>query len=88
MRESSEYNMVEALKSRRDREKFRGHQAFIITDNDPDLTRVGGIAGHRNTGGKGSLFNEASARRLILSDQTPHRSIVHGIRLFMSLDIR
>ena len=62
MRESSVliYNMVEALKSRRDREKFRGHQAFIITDNDPDLTRVGGIAGHRNTGGKGfSLFNEA-----------------------------
>lgn len=62
MKESSVliYHMVRALKSRSDQRRFRGHQAFIITDDDPDLTHDGGDEGHRNTGGKGfSLFNEA-----------------------------
>lgn len=54
------YNMVAGLKNREDQRAFRGHQAFIITDHDPDLSKVGASPGHRNTGGKGfSLFNEA-----------------------------
>jgi len=53
-------NMVAALKHPEDQRRFRGHQAFIITDVDPDLTQIGSIPGHRNTGGNGfSLFNEA-----------------------------
>lgn len=54
-------NIIAALKNPEDRKKFSGHQAFLITDADPDLSQIG-IAkkGHRNTGGSGySLFNEA-----------------------------
>ncbi len=51
--------MVAALKRPEDRKKFSGHQAFLITDADPDLSRIGAVKGHRNTGGKGfSVFNE------------------------------
>ncbi|MFA5191337.1 MAG: hypothetical protein WC740_11460 [Verrucomicrobiia bacterium] len=53
------HNMVAALKRDEDRRKFAGHQAFLITDADPDLTQIGAVPGHRNTGGRGfSLFNE------------------------------
>ena len=53
-------NMIAALKRPEDRKKFSGHQAFLITDADPDLTQIGADKGHRNTGGSGfSLFNEA-----------------------------
>ena len=49
-------NMVAALKRPEDREKFSGHQAFLITDDDPALP---GTREQRNTGGHGfSLFNE------------------------------
>ena len=52
------HNMVTALKRDEDRRKFAGHQAFLITDADPDLTQIGAVPGHRNTGGRGfSLFN-------------------------------
>jgi hypothetical protein len=52
-------NMVSALKQPENRQKFAGHQAFLITDSDPDLTKIGSVPGHRNTGGRGfSLFNE------------------------------
>ena len=50
-------NMVGAMKNSADRAKFSGFQAILITNADPDL---GGIPGHRNSGGEGwSLFNEA-----------------------------
>ena len=62
MRESYEVlsNMVGAMKNPADRLKFSGFQAVLITNADPDL---GGIPGHRNSGGDGwSLFNEAIVR--------------------------
>ena len=53
-------HVVAALKSPEYRNKFSGHQAFLITDADPDLSIVGSVKGHRNTGSRGkSLFNEA-----------------------------
>ena len=61
MRESHEliYKMVAALKRPEYRAAFSGHQAILITNADPDLTTVGSVPGHRNTGIRGaSLFNE------------------------------
>ena len=61
MRQSHELirQMVASLKNPEDRRKFSGHQAFLITDADPDLSQIGSVKGHRNTGGKGfSVFNE------------------------------
>lgn len=53
-------NMVGAMKNPADRARFSGFQALLITNSDPDLTFVGSVAGHRNSGGNGwSLFNEA-----------------------------
>lgn len=49
------YNMILSLKYPKDRAQFLGHQAFLITDQDPALN----LQGQRNTGGRGfSLFNE------------------------------
>jgi regulation of enolase protein 1 (concanavalin A-like superfamily) len=53
-------NMIGAMKNPEDRAKFSGFQALLITDADPDLTFLGSLVGHRNTGDNGwSLFNEA-----------------------------
>ena len=53
-------HMVASLRLYNDRKKFSGHQAFLITNADPDLSIIGATKGHRNTGMLGkSLFNEA-----------------------------
>lgn len=66
-------NIVAAMKNPADRLKFSGFQAILITNADPDL---GGIPGHRNSGGDGwSVFNEAlvctTAVDTINPDSTP-----------------
>ena len=54
-------NMVGAMKNPAQQAKFSGHQAFLITNQDPDLTFLGASVpvGQRNSGNKGwSVFNE------------------------------
>lgn len=78
MRESCELirQVVACLKNPTDREKFSGHQAFLITNADPDLSLARGRKGQRGTGGKGfSVFNEAlvctTAVSTLYPDQPP-----------------
>lgn len=95
------HSMVSALKQPEDRRKFAGHQAFLITDKDPDLTSIGSVAGHRNTGGSGfSLFNEvlvcAKAVDTIRPNappeyrgwDTPVHEFGHSIELTLRLEAR
>ena len=90
-------NMVAALKDPLDQKKFSGHEAYIVTDNDPPIN----ARQQRNTGGKGySLFNEvlvcASAfdtlypenDRVINAWDTPVHEFGHAIEITLGLQNR
>ena len=100
MRESYELiqQLVDSLKNPEDRAKYSGHQAILVTDADPDL---GGIPGHRNTGGRGfSLFNEAlvcttssdtirpDAKPIYRAWNTPVHEFGHSIEHTLQLEKR
>jgi hypothetical protein len=77
MRESYDVisNMVGAMKDPLVRAKFNGFQAVLITNADPDL---GGLPGHRNSGGNGwSLFNEAIVRATAVDTIRPNDPAVY-----------
>lgn len=92
-------NMVAALKRPEDRREFAEHQAFLITDADPDLPRS--VPGHRNTGGRGfSLFNEVlvcakavdtirpNSRPVYRGWDTPVHEFGHAIEHTLKLESR
>lgn len=94
-------HVVSALKLHNDRKKFSEHQAFLITDADPDLSITGAVKGHRNTGMRGkSLFNEAlvctsavdtirpDAHPLYRGWETPIHEFGHAIEHTLQLESR
>jgi regulation of enolase protein 1 (concanavalin A-like superfamily) len=64
--------MIGAIKLQSHRDKFAGHEAYLITDVDPDILSMGGLPGQRNTGDIGhSLFNESLVCRTAVDTMKP-----------------